>query len=145
MKAEHQYLKPLNIEMNGIVDSRSFKDRKDSRSKEWKAQRKKYGFDERETWDLDFTMCCWIYEHLKMFKDVNPIATEKEKFLIPILQKDWTEKMEERNLEEVLDIVCEGLEGYILETDEIMRSNAVISKAKNAYKILAIVFPALWW
>ena len=58
MKAEHQYLKPLNIEMNGIVDSRSFKDRKDSRSKEWKAQRKKYGFDERETWDLDFTMCC---------------------------------------------------------------------------------------
>ena len=80
-----------------------------------------------------------------MFKDVNPIATEKEKFLIPILQKDWTEKMEERNLEEVLDIVCEGLEGYILESDEIMRSNAVISKAKNAYKILAIVFPALWW
>ena len=49
MKTEHQYLKPLNIEINGIVDSRSFKDKKDSHSKEWKAQRKKYGFDERET------------------------------------------------------------------------------------------------
>ncbi len=145
MKAEHQYLKPLNIELNGIVDSRSFKDKKDSRSDDWKIQRKKYGFDERETWDLDFTMSCWIYEHLKMFKAVNPIATEKEKFLIPILQEDLTEKMEERNLEEVLDIVCEGLEGYILANDQILRSNAVISKAKNAYKILAIVFPALWW
>lgn len=145
MKTEHQYLKPLNIEINGIVDSRSFKDKKESRSKEWKAQRKKYGFDVRETWNLDFTMSCWIYEHLKMFKDVNPIAVEKEKFLIPILQDDLTEKMEERNLEEVLDIVCEGLEGYILASDRIFRSNTVLVKAENAYKILAIVFPALWW
>lgn len=80
-----------------------------------------------------------------MFKDVNPIAVEKEKFLIPILQDDLTEKMEERNLEEVLDIVCEGLEGYILANDQIFRSNTVLAKAENAYKILAIVFPALWW
>ena len=49
MKTDQQYLKPLNIEINGIVDSRSFKSKKDSCSKEWKAQRKKYGFDERET------------------------------------------------------------------------------------------------
>lgn len=79
------------------------------------------------------------------FKDINPIAVEKEKFLIPILQDDLTEKREERNLKEVLDIVCEGLESYILASDQFIKSSIVLSKAANAYKILAIVFPALWW
>jgi len=39
--------------------------KKDDRQPKWKEQQNKYGFDERETWSLDFTFIAWIYPRLK--------------------------------------------------------------------------------
>ena len=49
--------------------------KKDKRNKKWKKERKKYGFDSRETWNLDSTMAELLYERLKMFNEVNIIDT----------------------------------------------------------------------
>ena len=38
------------------------------RNKFWKEQRKKYGFDSRQIWNLDTTMVELLYERLKMYK-----------------------------------------------------------------------------
>jgi len=35
--------------------------------KAFKKERKKYGFDSRETWCLQQTSAMWLYEHLKMY------------------------------------------------------------------------------
>ena len=39
--------------------------------KRWKMQRKEYGFDEREVYNLDYTWHLWLYEHLNMYLQVT--------------------------------------------------------------------------
>jgi hypothetical protein len=41
----------------------------DKRLKEWHKQHSKYGFDEREMWNLDITFALYIYPRLKFFRD----------------------------------------------------------------------------
>ena len=48
----------------------------DPRNSKWKEQREIYGFDERETWQLDHTFFCWLYERLKMYNEVNFVNTK---------------------------------------------------------------------
>ena len=43
------------------------------RNQKWEKEREQYGFDERETWNLDFTFFCWLYERLKKYKEVSPV------------------------------------------------------------------------
>ena len=40
----------------------------DKRQGRWKKERKKYGFDERQTWNLSTTMIELLYERVMMFK-----------------------------------------------------------------------------
>ena len=39
--------------------------------KRWKMQRKEYGFDEREVYNLDYTWHLWLYEHLRLYLQVS--------------------------------------------------------------------------
>lgn len=43
----------------------------DKRSKIWKQERLKQGFDETETWNLDHTIARFIYPRLKYFSEIN--------------------------------------------------------------------------
>ena len=52
----------------------------DPRQPIWDKEKEEYGFDARETWALDFTFYCWLYERLKMFLNVNCINLEFHKF-----------------------------------------------------------------
>lgn len=49
-------------------------DTKDSRAEKWKKEREIYGFDDRDTWNLDNTMLELLYERLKMFKESSGIV-----------------------------------------------------------------------
>jgi hypothetical protein len=40
----------------------------------FKKQKEKYGFDERECWNLDITLAAYIYPRLKVFKEMNHIS-----------------------------------------------------------------------
>ena len=42
--------------------------RGDGREEYWKQERNKYGFDERDTWSLYYTMDLLLYERLCSFK-----------------------------------------------------------------------------
>ena len=53
------------------------------RDEMWDKQREEYGFDERETWSLDYTFIYWLYERLRMFNEVNCIKnTDIHKFKV---------------------------------------------------------------
>ena len=43
----------------------------DARHPEWFMQRRKRGFDDRDTWSLDHTLACYILPRLKRFKDAQ--------------------------------------------------------------------------
>lgn len=45
----------------------------DGRAEEWAKDREEYGFDRRETWNLDNTFIEWIYSRVMMFKERNCI------------------------------------------------------------------------
>ncbi len=36
----------------------------------WAQQREIYGFDVRETWNMDVSFYCWLYERLMMYLEV---------------------------------------------------------------------------
>ena len=75
------------------------------RNQKWKKEREQFSFDEREMWLLDFTFFCWLYEHLKKYKEVSPV--------------DLTSKIikvnnEEKNLEEWINLMISNSKDLIL-------------------------------
>ena len=75
------------------------------RNQKWKKEREQYGFDEREMWLLDFTFFCWLYEHLRKYREVSPV--------------DLTSKIikvnnEEKNLEEWVNLMISNSKDLIL-------------------------------
>ena len=49
---------------------RRTKTKKDAREKSWAEQRKKRGFDDRDTWSLDHTIAEFVEPRLKRFKEI---------------------------------------------------------------------------
>ena len=75
------------------------------RNQKWKKEAEEYGFDEREMWLLDFTFFCWLYEHLRKYREVSPV--------------DLTSKIikvnnEEKNLEEWINLMISNSKDLIL-------------------------------
>ena len=75
------------------------------RNQKWKKEAEEYGFDEREMWLLDFTFFCWLYEHLRKYREVSPV--------------DLTSKIikvnnEEKNLEEWVNLMISNSKDLIL-------------------------------
>lgn len=54
----------------------------DPRTEKWKEERDTYGFDQRETWNLDHQFAEWLYSRLKMYDEVNCVDTSYYTFTI---------------------------------------------------------------
>ena len=75
------------------------------RNQKWESERQEFSFDEREMWLLDFTFFCWLYEHLRKYREVSPV--------------DLTSKIikvnnEEKNLEEWVNLMISNSKDLIL-------------------------------
>ena len=46
----------------------------------WQTQREIYGFDVRETWNIDISFYCWLYERLMMYLEVTDADLTYRKF-----------------------------------------------------------------
>lgn len=69
---KHKYLEEIvNIENTPYGFSQNT-----GRDEMWEQQKQEYGFDERETWSMDYTFVCWLYERLSMYDKVNIVNTE---------------------------------------------------------------------
>ena len=75
------------------------------RNQKWEKEREQLGFDERETWSLDFTFFCWLYERLKRYKEVS---------CVDLTCKIIEINNEKKNLEEWIDIMINNAEALIL-------------------------------
>lgn len=129
------YLEELGIQPDEITSN--FNGDNDSREPIWKEEREKYGFDERETWCLRSTLVEWIYSHLMMYVECCCVDLTFHKFQFN--QKTYTQK-------EAIDYILKCCKEYLLcdetQYDEELR---VINNMENAIKLLAVIFPAMWW
>ena len=75
------------------------------RNQKWEKEREECGFDERETWNLDFTFFCWLYERLKKYKEVSPVD---------LTCKIIKVNNEEKNLEEWVNLMISNSKDLIL-------------------------------
>lgn len=107
----------------------------DERQERWKKQREMYGFDDRETWNLDFVFYLWLYERLKMFLDVTIIDLDFPRF--EYNGKEYTQR-------QMIDMMIERLEFYFCKEYNDWNTEHV-DYVLEIGKIWATVLPAMWW
>lgn len=137
----------------------------------FKSQRQTYGFDERETWDLDHTSVLWIYAHLKRYLDWACIELYDEEvchmYNVKVVSKDqlgnylydWIDietksgvNYRELRLQtyheelaegKIIELICEYLEQYIQA--DFIDNRLELALAQHAIKLYADILPSLWW
>ena len=130
----NKYLDELGIPVNeyGI----NFMDENDPRQEKWENERKEYGFDERETWNMHRIFAEWLYSHLKMYIDVCNVNLSFHKFNFD---------GEEFTQGEAIDFILERCEDY-LKTDMWSDDAAKVSEEMyDACRMWAEILPAMWW
>ena len=103
------------------------------RNQKWEKEREQYGFDERETWNLDFTFFCWLYERLKRYKEISPVDLSCK--IVKV-------NNEEKNLEEWVNLMISNSKDLILAN---IYSEENIKLAEFTIEIFKQTIFYLWW
>lgn len=135
----------------------------------FKDQRKKYGFDERETWCLSYTSILWLYTHLKRYKDWGSVVAMDDEnahqYTLKIIKKDgngnyiYKEKIDEDGFKtvkfkkekvtlpygKIIDLICEYFGYYINYADDADKSKIAYPLAEDAMRLYGKIIPSLWW
>lgn len=109
---------------------------KDKRQKEWKQERNKFGFDNRDLWSLNYTLLLLIYPRLKMYQEIafKIIDGNFHKYKID---------SEEYTFIECVNKCLELLETSLKNGKEDIDNG--LEEGQEALKILSIILPSLWW
>lgn len=110
----------------------------DSRSRVWYQERRKYGFDSRETWSLNTTFYIWLYERLMMYK-------EKANEIVDLTWHKFEYKGETLTQIECIDRMIEGCKIYIQNSYDYEIDKEKLEKVKEVAEIWALVLPVMWW
>ena len=169
-KLPHKYLNKLGIKsdeacvFNSENEIRFFSGEK-GRGEVFAEERMKYGFDQRETWALSFTLATWLYEHLQVYKEIGGQVVDLDfhKFDIPVLYKipnDCLEMEEGLNVAkqylycetekhtqlEAIDLMIKYLEKYLTGHSRSLAEELIeLEYFQGALAIYAKVSPAMWW
>lgn len=148
----HKYLNDIGIKSDNVcIFNTEAIDTDRDRQKRFKKQRKKYGFDERETWVMDYTMATWIYSHFKAYKKYAPriVDLTDDKFDIPKWDKEEniiSDEMIKVNQKEAINIVIKNIKFYLKYNDgDLNKAKTAIKKLEYAFRIIGIIAPAMWW
>lgn len=134
---ERGYVHNVDLDALGIpIENQhtNFLDNTDKRWDYWMKEREEYGFDTRETWNLDRMFVEWIYTRFKFFRDVNGMNMEFHKF--NFRGKEITQG-------EAIDIICAECASY-LTTDFIDRNRDQIFPT-DIMLLLNDLLPVMWW
>ena len=119
----------------GITDRPDTWVRNDKRRRKWEQERRIYGFDERETWNLNYSFYLWLYERLKRFLEVACIDLDWHEF--EYNGKKYTQRVLIKMTLERLEFFFNSEYNYLDE-----KQNQYVSEIE---KIWAVVLPAMWW
>lgn len=119
----------------------NFTDSKDdARRKEWKKQKKKYGFDSRETWCMSDLFIQWLYSHLIMYKKEAGKIIDLEYHKVIFDGKEYTQK-------QAIKKMIKWLRYYLIHNDDedIEISKRAYEKATRAARLWAVTLHYMSW
>lgn len=119
----------------GVIARPDTWNKDDKRQNQWAEERAAYGFDERETWNLDFSFHLWLYERLKRYVEVCCVNLEYHKFSYH--GEEYTQK-------QLIDMMLERLE-FSFKPEYNDYDEKQFKYVSEIEEIWAIVFPAMWW
>lgn len=105
----------------------------DPREENWSKERKEYGFDNRETWNLDRIFVEWIYTRVMMYKEYSCVDTSFHR----ISYKDSTITQGEA-IDKILELSKEIL--LDMDNDELCYENS-----REICDLWKEVLPCMWW
>ena len=117
----------------------------DKRHRRWKKQRKEYGFDDRETWNLDSMFVQWLYSHLMMYK-------EKASEVIDLEFRTFYWKGKDITQLDAIDIILNASKDYLLADSKYI-DNAISYQEReeiydNFFDVMTLwgmILPYMWW
>lgn len=119
----------------GVMQRPDTWNKDDGRQEQWAKEQEEYGFDERETWALNFSFYLWLYERLKRFVDVCCIDLDYHKFQYN--GAEYTQR-------QMIDMMIERLE-FSFKPEYNDFDEKQYTYVSEIEKIWAIVLPAMWW
>lgn len=154
IQQHHHYLNKIGVKSTDCATFNTYEIDKD-RQKRFDQQRSKYGFDERETWNLDVTTAGWIYEHLKYYRKLGGSFCDLTWHKVDIIVVDkldkeantYITKLETVTLLDAINIACDYLKYFFkhLDTASLDDEDRAYQKLKIALHIYADIIPYLWW
>ena len=129
-----KYLDDLNIPINEY--GTNFMPDDDCRAESWSKEREEYGFDNRETWNLDRIFIEWIYTRVMMYKEYSIVDTNYHK-IKHIKYKD-TEITQGEAIDKILKLAKEIL--LNMDSDELFYDNS-----REICDIWKEILPCMWW
>lgn len=111
----------------------------DARIDKWDEQRKQYGFDERETWNLDRTFIEWIYTRFMMYKELSIVDTSFHR--ISYKEQKITQG---EAIDKVLNLAEEILKSEPSAWNKII-NEMVFENLREICEILKELLPYMWW
>jgi len=130
------YLEDLGLELyeygvnwNGDYDKKTLK--------EWKRQRKRYGFDSRETYSVYSVFAEWLYSHLMMYM-------ENASKIVDLTYHSFEFEGKTYTLEEAIGKIIKWT-GYFIKNYECLKGNKSMNKLKKAARLWAEILPYVWW
>lgn len=112
--------------------------KEDDREAIWEKERQIYGFDNRETWSLDFTFYLWLYERLMMYKEIGGqvINLSYHRFF-KYKNKEYTQL-------ELIDEMLTRLR-FCFSEEYNEWDEDHYEYVHEIEAIWAVVLPAMWW
>jgi len=134
----HKYLDDIGVTKDKNLwwfDDNQYPD--DNRIKKWEKEREIYGFDDRETWDLQTTFYLWLYERLMKYVDSASSVVNLSYHTFEYQGEKYTQI-------ELINIILEKLRFFFSPEFEDFNEDH-INQAREIGYLWAIVLPAMWW
>ena len=125
-----KYLEELGAEKLNWVN--------DDRLPIWEEERRVYGFDERETWSLDFAFYEWLYERLMMFRDRAENIIDLDYSRFQYNGQEYTQR-------QLIDMMLKRLRIVLTEENPYGERMEKWDYIHEIEKIWGVVLPAMWW
>ena len=109
----------------------------DERHEHWAEQRRVYGFDDSETWNLNSTFYAWLYEHLRMYVDVGGEVVNLEFHKFKWHGCEYTQL-------ELINEILDRIRFYFSEDYDDFEEEQVVY-TREIGEIWATILPAMWW
>lgn len=130
---QHKILEDFGIARKTIPENLCEENGSENRSHNWRMERKIYGFDNRETWNMDYNFVLWLLERLVMYKEVS---------IVDLTYHKGNFKGKKITQEEAIDLMIEKAKACALIDSHESEWSENWDDLMDLWKEWG---PAMWW